>query len=173
MGQINEKNIANAVYLLAKEQKSQNVVDDLRFLVKSVKEVSEFRYFLFSSVKISEKENLIKKSFPKVGDVAVKSFLTVIRYNLLKKVNKIISIVESLQLEESSSKKAVVESVVKMNKSQITKLKDVLSKRLDKSVEIENVINSKVKGGLKIKISDLLIDVSVAGKIKQLKNNLQ
>jgi F-type H+-transporting ATPase subunit delta len=169
---INEKKIARAISEYIKENKKNEVLADLKFFSKQIKEVKEFKNLLLSKVSNTDKQKTIEKIFTSVSKESVKVLLLVVKHNYIKKFNKIIEIVETLIQKESGSVNAVVMSVIPMNDKQKKELTTVLSGKLNKTIQIENITNKEIKGGLKIRISDILIDVSVAGKITQLKNKL-
>lgn len=169
---VNEKKIARAITDYIKENKKNEILGDLKFFSTQIKEIKEFKNLLLSKVSHEDKQKAIEKTFQAVSKESVRVLLLIVKHNYIKKINKIIEIVETMTLQESGSVNAVVMSVIPMNDKQKQNLSTLLSDKLNKTIQIENIINKEIKGGLKIRISDILIDVSVAGKINQLKNKL-
>jgi F-type H+-transporting ATPase subunit delta len=172
MSLINEKNIARAITSYIKENKKNEVLADLKFFSTQIKEVKEFKNLLLSKVNYNDKQKAIEKTFSSVSKESVKVLLLIVKHNYTKKINKIIELVENLIFEESGAQRAVVSSVIAINDNQKQQLETILSEKLNKTIQVENIINKEIKGGLKVRISDTLIDVSIAGKINQLKNKL-
>ena len=63
-------------------------------------------------------------------------------------------------------------SVIELNEDQISRIEQVISKKLDKKVELKNEINSSLIGGVKVVINDMVFDGSITNRIESLKNSL-
>lgn len=69
--------------------------------------------------------------------------------------------------------KVIVESVVKLDEDQIKPLTDLLVKKLGDGVSIKFVVNRDVLGGLRVTVGSRRIDVSLRGKLDQVKKQLE
>jgi F-type H+-transporting ATPase subunit delta len=172
MLRVNEKNLAKAIYEIAKEKDNKTVVDDLKLMSKMIKEVSQLKNLLLATADINKVENFLQDNFKQVNKFSIKALLIIVKYKYLKSLDKVINLIEQAKSIDTGSQKAVVQSVIKLSGKQSEKLQTVLKEKLKMPIEIENIINKKIKGGLKIKINDILIDASVSGKINQLNKNL-
>ncbi len=68
--------------------------------------------------------------------------------------------------------KAKAYSSISLSSEQIIKLEKKLSEQSGKTVEIENIIDNSLLGGIMIKFNDVVIDGTLKGKLKSLENNL-
>ena len=66
----------------------------------------------------------------------------------------------------------IIYSVIELNEEQISRIEQVISKKLDKKVELKNEINSSLIGGVKVVINDMVFDGSITNRIESLKNSL-
>ena len=72
----------------------------------------------------------------------------------------------------SGDKKAVVWSVVPLNKPMLDRVLRLTKKITSKDVEVENKINTEIIGGLKIECGDLMIDATLRNDYLKLQNLL-
>jgi len=63
-----------------------------------------------------------------------------------------------------------VYSAVKLTSSELEAIKIILINKLNANIEIVNSIDVSILGGLKIVIDGEVIDISLLGKLAQLKN---
>lgn len=64
---------------------------------------------------------------------------------------------------------ATVTSKVKLDKSQLTKIKQILSVKYDQPIRIKNLIDKKIVAGFKILIAGEVIDGTINKRLKDLK----
>ena len=96
-----------------------------------------------------------------------------IKNNQAKLIDKILEKFNSLWNEKESIVEAEIISVCKLNSNQIDRIeKFIKSKYTIKEVLINNMIDKEIKGGIIIKVGDDILDGSIKGKLKKLKNNL-
>lgn len=63
-----------------------------------------------------------------------------------------------------------VYSAVKMTTSELEAIKIILENKLKANVEVINSVDISILGGIKIVIDGQVIDISLLGKLSQLKN---
>lgn len=80
---------------------------------------------------------------------------------------------EALQLEAEKNAVAEVETAYELSEEQLQNLAASLSKRLDRTVNLQQVVNPALIGGLVIRAGDVVIDGSVRGKLSQLAEALK
>lgn len=64
-------------------------------------------------------------------------------------------------------------TVVPMSESYQKKLKNVLSKKLDKDIILENQIDKTIIGGVLLKVGDKVIDGTLGGQLKSIRRTLK
>ena len=129
---------------------------------------------LFSSYFISkeEKEQIIDQLFVDEEE-NIKNFIKVIVQN--KRANSILKIFDEF-ISECNEKleisEGIVYSVEKLSKEQLDALEKNLSIRLNSKVELVNLIDERLIGGLKVVVKDKIFDGSIKNKLEKLKESL-
>lgn len=169
-----EREYAKALYELAEENNIVNIVKEEFKTVSCLCEDEELmRFFTSPSVQIEDKKKVLLKSFKGFNEVMI-NFLFVLldnrRFNLINNIynefNKI-----SLNKKEIVSIKLI--SAKKLDDSQIDKFKISISLRFNnKKLQIENIVDETLIGGIKILANDTEIDLSTKNSILELKESL-
>lgn len=129
---------------------------------------------LFSSYFISkeEKEQIIDQLFLDEEE-NIKNFIKVIVQN--KRANSILKIFDEF-ISECNEKleisEGIVYSVEKLSKEELDALEKNLSIRLNSKVELVNLIDERLIGGLKVVVKDKIFDGSIKNKLEKLKESL-
>ena len=63
-------------------------------------------------------------------------------------------------------------STEELTKDEIKKVEEAISKKLDNKVELKNLIDTRLLGGVKVVVHDHVFDGSLKGKLNSLRNNL-
>jgi F-type H+-transporting ATPase subunit delta len=79
---------------------------------------------------------------------------------------------EMLKAEHGRKCSGVVFTAVELNSSEMQKLSAGLEKKLNKTVELSQVIQPELLGGAKIQIGDMVIDGSIRGRLQRLSQTL-
>lgn len=79
----------------------------------------------------------------------------------------------ALKLEAEKSAVVAVETAYELSEEQLQTLAASLSKRLDRTVNLQQEVNPALIGGLVIRAGDVVIDGSVRGKLSQLAEALK
>lgn len=80
---------------------------------------------------------------------------------------------EALKLEAEKTLVVEIETAFELSPAQLQTLAASLSKRLDRTVNPQQVVNPALIGGLLIRAGDVVIDGSVRGKLSQLAEALK
>lgn len=80
---------------------------------------------------------------------------------------------EMLKAEHAKMCSGVVYTAVELDASEMQKLAAGLEKKLNKTVELSQVIQPELLGGAKIQIGDMVIDGSIRGRLQRLSQTLQ
>ena len=165
---------AGALLSIAMEE---NKLDDYRQKIKVYKKLiheNEDIIHLLSSyfIEKEDKEKIIDEIF-KDEDLNIVNFIKVVVSN--KRANVLEKIMDEFILEVNEKlniKDGIVYSVNELDKSQMDALKKNLSIRLNSEVELTNIIDKRLIGGVKIIVEDKIFDGSVKNKLEKLKESL-
>lgn len=156
------------------ENKVDEFMNEVRFINETLKNNDEFFEILKTPrININEKKKIIDNVF---GDKVNKEIINFIKILIDKRrIGYIIDIAnefERMACEYKGIVKAKAYSSISLSSEQIIKLEKKLSEQSGKTVEIENIIDNSLLGGIMIKFNDVVIDGTLKGKLKSLENNL-
>jgi len=166
---------AKAFYALAKEQ---NLLDVLKTDIQRVAEVCsqsiEFIELLESPVvKTSKKIFLITKIFSTEVNQLTINFLTLITRN--KREAEIPGICRNfidLVRKDQNIKTASVITATEIGNELTSKIKLMIEKELQVTIELSSKINPNIIGGLILRVDDKQYDSSIATQLKKVKEKL-
>lgn len=116
---------------------------------------------LFETIRDADKTQA-KKAIQKFSKILVDN-------NKTSEVNKILSYFDYLWNKEKNVIDAEVITVNKMNKSDITLLKDYITKETGADeVNLIESIDEKIMGGFVVKYDDKIFDVSIKNRMREL-----
>ncbi len=166
---------ASALYSLLDEKEREQYLSTL----KGIKEDFEREKELFSllcsyAVNQKEKEKILQKVY---GNIPLKHLLPFL--NLLCKKHRIIHFCEifdaysSLCNEERNIKEGIAYSAVALSKDQLSQIEAALSKRVQGKVQLKNILDPSLLGGVKVALDGKVYDGSLRGKLAELKKQLK
>ncbi len=166
---------AKAFFAAAKEK---NLLGQLKNDIQLVAEVcntsSDFILLLESPiVKTSKKSALMKSIFEGKVEELTLNFLLLIAQN--KREMHIPGICRnflSLTREDQNIKSAVLTTASEINAATLTKIKDLLGKELNATIELMAQVNPDILGGMVLRLDDKQYDASVATQLKKVKQTL-
>ena len=144
--------------------------------VSNVLEMEPKIEMILTHPKISndEKKELLDNLFEKHVSREMLNFLYVIidkrRERYIKEINEHYNF---LYNEEKNIVSATVVTAVPMAKNQEEKLKVILNNKLNKNVELNNVVDKSIIGGAMLKVDNKVIDGSVKGQLDSIKKSLK
>lgn len=121
----------------------------------------------------NEKKNLIKKIFNDDIYVEILHFI----YLLIdkKRINYLVRICQEFNSECNEYRdilEGIVYSVEELSEDKISKLEENITLKMNKKVELTNVIDPSIIGGIKIVVNDTVFDNSIANRLQSLKQEL-
>ena len=116
-----------------------------------------------------------KEKSQKEISVAVANFIKILDKNRqIKLFAKISKKFEEIWNKENEVVKAEVVSCEKLDEKFLKKIENFIKEKYSaKKVVIVNKIDEKIKGGIIIKVGDEVLDGSVRGQLKKLRDNLE
>ena len=162
---------ALALYSLKKESSSlEETQKEIKELMKIIIDNPEFLAVLDSSqIDKDERLAIVEKVFGSI-DVEIKNFIKIIVENgRAKYLYEIFQDFNSLVNEYRGVKEGLLYSSEKLTDEQIALISESISKKEEKPVELKNVIDPSLIGGIKVVINDHIYDGSLKHHIEQLK----
>ena len=173
---MNELTSRYAMALFSLKRDSNELIktqEEVKELIKIIKEDKEF-VFLLDSHHLSKDERLeiVDKVFFSI-DEQIKDFIKIIvENNRAMYLLQIFEDFNSLVNDYRGVKEGLVYSAMALNEEQLQKITSTISKKENKPVELKNVIDPTLIGGVKVVINDHIYDGSVKHHIEHMKLTL-
>ena len=120
------------------------------------------------------KVQMLVQLFSNDVDEAFRNFVTTLGDNdRLDVLPMIRELFEELKAEAEKTLDVEVQTAYELTPAQLQTLAAALSKRLDRTVNPQQVVNPALIGGVLIRAGDVVVDGSVRGKLSQLAESLK
>lgn len=157
------------------ENKVKEYLQEAKVIYQSLIENPEFVKLLDSAfLDQSEKDKIIDDAFKIVDIEYLKTFIKVICAN--NKAYKLVYIFrEFIKMANTSIgvKAGTVYSATKLDKQEISDIEKALEKKTNYKIELENIVDTSIIGGVKVILDDKVYDGSIQGRILSLKQELK
>lgn len=169
------KRYAKALFELANEKNIlEEVEKDLKFIVEITKNTEGFVAFLqHPQISADKKKELINSTFGESILALSKNFL----YQLIE--NRRFEFIAEILREFtvwSNQVKGIVDitaiTAVSLEEADKEKLAALFNRKLSKQIRLNNFVDTKIIGGLIIKIGDRIYDGSINTQLQSMKKNL-
>ena len=165
---------AEALYSLKKDENSlessQKEIKEIKELIKVLKENPDFLVVLNSSYKeFEEKEQIIDKVFIGVDEEIKTLIKIVVKNHRGQYLTEIFENYNSLVNEYRGVLEGLVYSTEPLSESQLAKLNSTIGKIETRPVELKNIIDPSLIGGVKVVINDHIYDGSIKRHIDDMK----
>ena len=162
---------AEALYSLKKDENSlESSQKEIKELIKVLKENPDFLVVLNSSYKeFEEKEQIIDKVFVGVDEEIKTLIKIVVKNHRGQYLTEIFENYNSLVNEYRGVIEGLVYSTEPLSESQLAKLNSAIGKIETRPVELKNIIDPSLIGGVKVVINDHIYDGSIKRHIDDMK----
>jgi F-type H+-transporting ATPase subunit delta len=162
---------AEALYSLKKDENSlESSQKEIKELIKVLKENPDFLVVLNSSYKeFEEKEQIIDKVFIGVDEEIKTLIKIVVKNHRGQYLTEIFENYNSLVNEYRGVIEGLVYSTEPLSESQLAKLNSAIGKIETRPVELKNIIDPSLIGGVKVVINDHIYDGSIKRHINDMK----
>lgn len=174
-GSMVAKRYALALFQIARErQLFEKVEEDLR-VVKEVLFVNDDLKAVLKSPKLSKgkKKEILSEAFATVDTVVLNTLMLLVDRH---REDEMIGVAEEfieLANEERGIAEAVVYSIRPLNDAEKEALSSSFAAKVGKkSLQIENIVDSDLLGGVKLRIGNRIYDGSLRGKLDRLERKL-
>ncbi|MED3623868.1 F0F1 ATP synthase subunit delta [Neobacillus thermocopriae] len=169
------KRYASALLQIAKEQQLLGVIEEeLRVVKEVIQYTPELRAVLKSSrLTIEKKKEVVKQAFATVNPYVLNTLLLLIDRHRANEIVEVANQFIELANEEMGIAEAKVYSTRALTDEEREALSAVFAAKVGKSsLKIENIVDSDLLGGLKLRIGNRIYDGSLRGKLERLERKL-
>lgn len=168
---------ANALFDLAgkDQQLIKLYLENLKVIEQSILNNSMFSKVLnHPKISKSEKKEIFQQVLSSQVDENLLYFIYVLVDNdRIDILNDIIDAYQYLIDQQNKIKHVTVYSKIQLTNEEITKLTSKLSDKLSSSVEIKNVIDESISGGIRLEYDGYVLDDTLTSKLNRLKSVLK
>ncbi len=167
---------AKSLFLLSQEKNLQEIIkSDIDLIENIFKTVPEFKAILSNPIaKTSVKKTIIKNIFDKKVNQITFNFLNLIIDN--KREEHLESIVRDyldIYRKSKGIKKSVITSAKQLDKKTHEHIIAFIKSHFKTEVEIEEITDSNLIGGIILKVGDQQYDMSIAGKLQKIEREFK
>lgn len=165
---------ALALFSIAKdENKVVELQKEMKDLEKVFKENQDFLMVLSSSFQtIEERCNLIDKTFLNVDEDIISLFKLIIEHNRVNLIMDLFIDFNTYCNKERGIVEGIIYSVSPLTESIITEIENKIAKLEKTNIELRNVIDPSLIGGVKIQIHDHIYDGSIKNTLENMRKDL-
>jgi F-type H+-transporting ATPase subunit delta len=175
MGSMVARRYALALFQLVKEQQLIDTVEEELRVVKEVFFVNEDLKAVLQSPKVSreKKKAILSTAFAAVNPLVLNTLMLLVDRHRENEIIDVANEFSELANEERGVEAANVFSVRPLTEDERTALSVSFAKKIGKkSLQIENIVDSDLLGGIKIRIGNRIFDGSLRGKLDRLERTL-
>jgi F-type H+-transporting ATPase subunit delta len=169
------KRYALALFQIAKETQALGVIEEeLRVVKEVVQYIPELKNILNSSkLSIEEKKEIIKASFATVNVNVLNTMLILIDRHREDQIVDVANEFLELANDEMGIAEAQVYSTRELTDAEREAISSVFAAKVGKkSLKIENIVDSNLLGGIRLRIGNRIYDGSLRGKLDRLERKL-
>ncbi|MFL6517015.1 MAG: F0F1 ATP synthase subunit delta [Bacillus sp. (in: firmicutes)] len=169
------KRYALALFQIAKETQALGVIEEeLRVVKEVVQYIPELKNILNSSkLSIEEKKEIIKSSFATVNVNVLNTMLILIDRHREDQIVDVANEFLELANDEMGIAEAKVYSTRELTDAEREAISSVFAAKVGKkSLKIENIVDSNLLGGIRLRIGNRIYDGSLRGKLDRLERKL-
>lgn len=168
-----EAEYARAIYDLAQEENKVNLILDCFHAVNETLN-KEFMDIMASPyIDKVEKKSIISRVYKSLDTTFINFLYVLIDHNRFIKFKEIYNNYNMIFLENKNIVRIQIISVKELSKTQIKSLEESLKlKYANKKLEIENIVDSNIIGGIQILSNGESVDLSLKTALKRIKESL-
>lgn len=135
---------------------------------------SELRGFLrHPNIPYGDKKRVIKEIFKdKIDSEIIRLVTTLLEHDRVEQIRTVYYDYKYLVYKERGIKIAYATTAIKMTVEEIEAIREKLGDRYNKEIEIQNIVDPEVIGGVYLRLGDKVIDGTIRGKLQDMKKML-
>ncbi len=165
---------AKTLFDLSLKTNSVNKIkNELKAVAYLYNKVPAFRLvFITKRIDVEKKSNIIKNALSKFEPLIVEFVLILINNNQTNNLLDVISRFNNMSNADSSSSKVEITTASSLEDSQLEHIQNAIYSKLGFKPKINRMLDSKLIGGMKLRIGNKIFDNSISYQINQLKKTL-
>ena len=166
---------AKALFSVFKENKADQWGADILDLLSSLlSESPKFKQFILTKrIDLNLKKEILLNIFfnilTQVQLDLIYCLLEKLDFKYLKAINKKY---QKLMQESTGYVNVTAVTVNQLNESELSNLKSNIKEKVNSNINIDNVVDKTILGGIKLKVGNTLIDGSLSTKLEKLKQSM-
>lgn len=173
--QVVAKRYADALFELGGEKNTLDVyMNDLKVVQEVFNSDEELeQFFTHPSVNNETKIQILTKSFTKLHIDILNTLKMLVERDRINLIQTIVDQFVQLVNDKLGIAEAKVYSVRELSTSEQEQLKLTFAKRFNKSeIQIINIVDPKILGGIKVQIGNTIFDGSVTSKLRRIERSI-
>ena len=159
--------------LSLKANSVSKIKNELKVVAYLYSKVSAFRLvFITKRIDVEKKSNILSNALSNFEPLVVEFILILINNNQTNNLLDIIYRFNNMSNSDSSSKKVEITTANELDNSQLEHIKNAIYSKLGFKPKINKMTDSKLIGGMKLRIGNKVFDNSISYQINQLKKTL-
>jgi F-type H+-transporting ATPase subunit delta len=165
------KRYASALFQIAKEK---NELPQFEEELRTVKQVFTdnpqlLKILEHPKIPLENKKSLVKDAFSSVRPEIANTILLLIDRHRIRLISELVDSFVELSNEEQQTAGAVVYSVRPLKEEEKHALSEIFAQKVGKkSLQITNIIDQSLIGGLKLRIGNRIFDGSISSKLERI-----
>lgn len=175
MQQIAAKRYGSALFEVAKaKNRVKEFLEEFRSISNIILENKELKTFLHHpNITAEDKKKVIKEVFEKEVDIEILNLLYIlIDHNRMDEIRVVYYDFKYLVYKYWKIKIAYVTTAVAMTDEEIETIRTKLSNKYNCTIEVQNIVDPSVIGGVHLKVGDNVIDDTIVGRLQKMKQDL-
>ena len=161
------------ISLHGKDNKIDSALKELLKIVELKTESKEFEMFLLNPIFAPEKKIQILKEINKklkLSTLTLNFLCVLCEHNRLFAVERIYSVLKDLIGKKNNESQLKLITAFAISEDLKQKILNKVSKVTQKKINIDNIIDENIIGGMILKIDSLMIDCSISSRLSELGN---
>ena len=156
-----------------------NIAGDLKeglnTIAKLAKSIPEFNHVLFTkNISVSDKKSILSNVLKdKINPLAFELLMILTENDEIQLFRDVTNKYNHLMNANSVELDVSIISNAELSEDKLGSIKDSLSKKLDRKINIKNNVDESLVGGVQLRIGNTIIDNSISNKLNKLKNNIK
>jgi F-type H+-transporting ATPase subunit delta len=169
------KRYAVALFQLAKEQNTIDQIENELLVVKEVFTTNKDLIDVLNHPKVTNKakKSIVKESFASLSKEVVNTLFLLVDRHRVDIVTDVVDYFVQNANKARGTEDAIVYSVRPLTENELSSISTSFAKKVGKtSLRLQNVVDKKLLGGVKLRIGNRIYDGSVSGKLERLERQL-